>query len=87
MPSGGEPANYVLRRKDSAAARRGMPDLFELVVPETREMPPSIDATIVLHGSFPIMARDDVGAWFVEQSPDWVVFEDHRSRSELRPSE
>ena len=87
MPSGGEPENYVLRRKDSAAARQGMPDLFEVVIPETQDMPPSIDAPIVVGGSFPIMARDEVGTWFVEQWPDWVVFEDYRSWSELMPSE
>ncbi|MCB1262546.1 MAG: hypothetical protein KDB33_19455, partial [Acidimicrobiales bacterium] len=83
MPAGGEPENYVLRRKDSAAARAGMPDVFEVVLPHVgATMPPTTDAPVVLADRFPIMARDEVGTWFVDQWPRWVEFEDYQSWSE-----
>lgn len=79
MPAGGEPENYVLRRKDSPAARQGMPELFEVVLPESHgAMAPTVDAPIVLAGH-PILARAAVGAWFVDRWPQWVEFEDYES--------
>ena len=60
-----------------------MPDVFEVVLPHVgATMPPTTDAPVVLADRFPIMARDEVGTWFVDQWPRWVEFEDYQSWSE-----
>lgn len=71
-PAGGEPENYVLGRKDSARARAGVPELFEVVLPvsEPGGAEPG-DAPMVLRGFYP-MVRDDAAGWLHERYGEWL---------------
>ncbi len=77
-PAGGEPENYVLRRKHRPEIASQMPDLFELLparVPDREGGPvPRVDFLRLAGEPCPNVVSRRAMRWLRQQVGDWVAF-------------
>jgi hypothetical protein len=77
-PAGGEPENYVLRRKHNPAAASAVGRLWEVVMDQKPEDQGEADLVRSAPTRFSrVLASDAAKAWLTDAAGDWLLFEPH----------